>query len=138
MSTFAGKLGISVFPAVLFFIINMPQLYELTGKVFNTKFIKGNCRTSVGIVLHTLVFMVILYFMGGSKISSGIKLKHSLTGTFLFFLINSPTIYSITGKIFGPSISNQGGCPTLNGIIFHSVVYLLFLVLIMYLPDEYD
>jgi hypothetical protein len=44
-------------------------------------------------------------------------------------------MYSLTGAILGRNIATNG-CPTFMGVLLHSIVYFLFLVGVMYLPNE--
>ena len=52
--------------------------------------------------------------------------KFALISTIIFLVISSPLMYNITETILGGivTISNKG-CPTLFGLILHTVVFLL-------------
>lgn len=136
MVSFNKKLTISAGSAVLFALINLPQVYKLTQtftglNVFN---LSTNCPTSLGLLVHALVFFAISYFSMGNIANKGIKIKHSLYGALIFFLLSSPAMFKFIGSIL-PNIANSNGCPTLFGIIVHALVYCGVLVAVMYLPE---
>ena len=101
MSNFDQKLAISVKSAIMFYLINLPITYNFTSELFNSTLISLNCPTNYGIILHTLVFFVITYLsMSKSKINNGIKIKHSLYGTLIYYFISSSPFYSFINMIF--------------------------------------
>lgn len=135
MSTFQKKLQISLGSAVLFMVTNLPQTYKITDKILPWKTITKGCPTHLGLLTHTLVFFIITFLsMGNVKINPGIKLKHSLYGTLIYFLLSNPATYSFVGSLFGQQFSNRKGCPSVLGVLLHSIVYCAFLVAVMYLP----
>jgi len=138
MATFNQKLLISLKSATLFAIINYTGTFQLTDKwlPFDTFNPVTNCPTMTGQIIHTLVFFLITYLsMGNPQVNIPTKLKNSLYGTLIFFLLSSPAIYTLTSSLFGTWIGSSSGCPTLSGILLHSLVYCLVLVAVMYLPD---
>ncbi|MCJ7638245.1 MAG: hypothetical protein MUO21_12210 [Nitrososphaeraceae archaeon] len=135
MSSFNQKLMISIFSAVLFILVSLPATYNLTNSVGLNTYSAG-CPTYNGLLLHSFVFFLLSFLsMWSSNASTGLKVKFSLYGTLIFFLISSPAMYSLTSSLFGNSIAN-GGCPTTTGIILHALVYCAALVGVMYLPNE--
>ena len=62
--TDALKLKYSVYTGLLFLVVSSPQLYmlvqQLLGGLFTVSSPNG-CPTSAGLLLHTLVFIVLLY-----------------------------------------------------------------------------
>lgn len=137
MATLQTKLNISLGSAFLFAVINSPILYKITTGILPLNLFNNttNCPTNVGLLVHTLVFLAISYLsMGNANIKKGIKLKHSIYGALIFFLISSPTMYSFTSSVFGSSIASLSGCPTMFGILLHALIYCAALVGVMYLP----
>tara|TARA_B100000787_G_C16196693_1_gene301418 strand:+ start:2250 stop:2702 length:453 start_codon:yes stop_codon:yes gene_type:complete len=150
MATLNKKILISLNSAFLFVLVNHPKLLSLgprtVGKVEKKFGITGNslgptnlnsvvCPTNIGLLLNALVFFSISYFsMGKAKINNGIKIKHALYGTLIFYLVSSPALYSVVGSIFGEAFSSKSGCPTLYGVLLHALVYFCLLVGVMYLP----
>ena len=137
MSTLAAKSAISFGAALLFALINLSSTYQISSQLLSLNLLDVNkCPTVLGQLVHTFVFFGLTFLgMGNVSIKTGIKLKHSLYGTLIYFLISSPAIYSLTGSLFGQSIASSSGCPTLLGIALHSLVCFLFLVAVMYLPN---
>ncbi len=130
MSTLKEKLAISIFSAILFIGVSMPQTYRLTNSYAN------ECPTSNGLLLHTFVFFVLAFLsMWGSNASTGSKVKFSIYGALLYFLISSPAMFSLTGSIFGQAVATNG-CPTTIGTFLHALVYCAGLVGLMYLPES--
>lgn len=65
--------------------------------------------------------------MAGSSPSSSQKWKISLFSAFIFLLVVNPYTYNLTNSLFSGllgRISNHG-CPTLVGLLLHTVVYIL-------------
>ena len=132
MSTFEQKLNISFNSALLFYLINLPFTYNLTSSLINTTLISLNCPTNLGIILHTLVFFTITYLsMSSAKINKGIKIKHSLYGTLIYYFISSPAFYTFINMIFNIGAT----CPNDCGLLLLSILYCFALVSVMYLPN---
>ena len=138
MSTFQQKLMISLGSAALFTVINLPQTYRLTDSILPLDLYNSNtnCPTSVGLIIHAIVFFVFTFLsMKRADVRSGIKLKHSIYGTLIFFLVASPAMYSVVGSLLGNQFADTNGCPTTMGILLHAAVYCAALVGVMYLPE---
>tara|TARA_B110000208_G_C11777134_1_gene432467 strand:+ start:34 stop:444 length:411 start_codon:yes stop_codon:yes gene_type:complete len=136
MSTFEKKVLISIKSAILFLLVNLPNTFKLTSKLLKLNLYNKYCVTNLGLIIHTLVFFSLTYLsMSKSKINKLIKLKHSIYGTLIYYLLSSPAIYYISYLLFGNIVSNINGCYTINGLLIHSVLYCLSLIGIMYLPN---
>lgn len=63
------------------------------------------------------------------------KWKYTLITTFVFLIVTNPVTYVLmnntVGKIVGISLSNSNGCPTVNGMVIHAIVFTLILRAIM-------
>lgn len=138
MSTFNQKLSISLGSAALFALVNLPQVYKVTDSILPINLFNKEtmCPTNVGLLTHALVFFALTFLSmrGAGYVSDGVKLKHSLYGTLIFYLISSPAMYSLVGSIFGSSVASSAGCPTVMGVVLHSLVFCAALVGVMYLP----
>ena len=135
MATFEQKLSISAGSAVLFALVNLPQVYQVTNNLLPLDLYANGCPTNLGLVVHAIVFFVISYLtMGNSNIDNMIKIKHSLYGTLIFYLLSSPAVFALVGSVI-PGVANAQGCPTLQGVLVHAVVYCMALVAVMYLPE---
>jgi hypothetical protein len=60
------------------------------------------------------------------------KIAISVLAAIVFFAIESPTMYSITGKI--PGVVDSNGTPTWFGVGLHAGVYGLVTYLLMLVP----
>lgn len=139
MSTFEEKVKISMFSALIFGLVNLPRTYQFTNSLVQNRFYDdvAKCPTNLGLVIHAIVFFVItMLSMGDPREKTGIKIKHSLCGTLIFYLLSSPAIFSLTGSIFGSQIANEAGCPTLMGVGLHALVYFAVLLGVMHLPKQ--
>jgi len=139
MSSFQDKLVISIVSAIIFIIVNLPQTYALTSKItsLNLYNVITGCPTNLGILVHTLVFFVLTYLsMWGAPQSSGLKLKFSLYGTLIFYLVSSPVLFSVMNALLGDNVASVNGCPTVTGVILGGAIYCMVLVAFMYLPPE--
>ena len=135
MATLEKKLIISIGSAILFLGMNLPQTFKLTSKLTNLNLFNfdSNCRTNLGVVIQLFLFFSVTFLtMSNSNTSTGVKLKHSIYGSLIFYLISSPAFYSITNKLF--NINND--CLNNINVVIHSVVYCLALVGVMYLPEK--
>uniref|UniRef100_A0A6C0HZE7 Uncharacterized protein n=1 Tax=viral metagenome TaxID=1070528 RepID=A0A6C0HZE7_9ZZZZ len=61
--------------------------------------------------------------------SSTQKWQITIFSAFIFILVVNPYTYKITQKIFGDWLKlgqvSTNGCPTLFGLILHTIVYIL-------------
>ena len=135
MATLQKKMMISLFASITCLLFNLPSTYILLTKTGIPGYNENTgCPTHIGLLLITVLFFIQTYITMGSSINKGIKIKHSLYGTLIFFLVSSPTLYAVMSSILGNKIANKEGCPTNIGILLHSFVYFLILVAVMYLP----
>ena len=120
MSTLKGKALISLNSSLLFLFINLPKIYKI---------ISGNkCPTNKSRLVHTILFFLFTFLsMVSSKLDIKIKLKHTIYGTLIYYLISSPAFYSLT--------TDNYNCPQYKNVYLHSFVYFLFLLGVMYLPN---
>ncbi len=138
MASLQKKIMISLVSANLFLIINLinlPATYNFMNKIGLSFYNKATgCPTHIGLIHNALIFFIISYITMGNSASKGVKIKHSLYGTLIYYFVSSPALYSLMGKLLGNQIADVNGCPTTIGIILHSFVYFLILVAVMYLP----
>ena len=67
--------------------------------------------------------------MSRSDPSSSLKWEITIFSTFIFLLVSSPFTYKLTNFLFGKIIGPTSiySCPTLVGIILHTIVYILLI-----------
>jgi hypothetical protein len=134
MSTANQKLIISASSAFLFTLINSPQTYKITNSLTELNLYE-NCPTNIGIVIHTIIFFVLTFLsMTQANASIGTKLKHSIYGTLIFYIISSPPAFALLNTILGDEYADINGCPTIKGILLNALTYCSILFGIMYLP----
>ncbi len=63
--------------------------------------------------------------MGCGEPSQMLKFRISLMSALLFFVIANPETFKMIKKVFGSWVSSPTGCPTMSGLVLHSVVFLL-------------
>ena len=120
MSTLEGKVLISLNSALLFLLMNLPKTYKILSN--------NECPTNKSRLVHTFLFATFTFLsMVGSNSEVGIKLKHTIYGTLIYYLVSSPAIYSLT--------SCNYKCPQDKNVYLHSFVYFLSLIGVMYLPN---
>ena len=128
MSTFYQKLSISASSALLFLIVNLPIIYQLTDKIFGGLLSDNKCPTTKGILLHTLVFFLVTYLSMGGNAPPSIKAGRALSASLVFLLLTSPFGYNITSSLFKHTIQ----CSTQEGLLLHTIIYTGILTLLMY------
>ena len=140
MSTLQEKLLISSKSAILFGLVNLPIIYKfINGAGLNVYNNQTNCPTNIGLLISAIIFFVLTFLsMWYAPLSNGLKLKFSIYGTLIFYLLSSPAMFSFTASIFGNRIASPEGCPTNYGILLHALVYCVALVAVMYLPPELE
>lgn len=133
----------SAFVALLFALISLPQMYAQTS-VF-TSATSDSCPTTEGRLLHTAIFFALNYFIlkliintkcfNFEQMTDVELVKYAFVNTLLFYALSSSDLYKITNRII-PGIANEAGCPDIKGIVVHSIVFLVILILISYVPKE--
>jgi hypothetical protein len=59
------------------------------------------------------------------------KMMISLMSALLFLVIAHPETFKIMRKIFGAWVSTPTGCPSMNGLLFHAIVFFVVTWLLM-------
>ena len=134
------KIIISAMVAAVFIIVSLPYVYDQTSKITTT--IIELCPSPEGKFIHAIIFFIINYLLmkinnknGIESKSDGLMAKYAFMGTLLFFLLSSNDSYKMTGRLFS-GIVNESGCPEVKGILIHSLVFLVILVLMMSFPKD--
>ena len=126
MSTLSQKIWISINPAIILMLLNLPITHAITGTIIN------GCPTMYGRLLHILLFILISYSsMNSFKEDKLKKLKYSIYGALIGFFIFSPEVQLFMNN-FVRVIDNN--CINGTGLIIHTVLYIICLVGVMYLP----
>jgi uncharacterized membrane protein YwzB len=139
MSNILQKLQISLSSAALFTFMNMSSTYKLTDSLLDNKLLDSvtKCPNFAGIIIHTIVFFVLTFFsMQGSEVNIFTKLKHTIYGTLIYFFVSNPVTYKLVASLFGNWVADSNGCPTDIGVFLHTIVYLMVLFGVMFLPGS--
>ena len=64
------------------------------------------------------------------------KFLISVMSALIFFIIANPTTFRVMRRIFGSWISTPNGCPSRNGLVFHTLVFFLVVWGIMNIPGS--
>lgn len=59
------------------------------------------------------------------------KVRISILAALIFFIIANPSTYKIMRGVLGEWVASPTGCPTTDGLILHTCVYLLITYLLM-------
>lgn len=67
------------------------------------------------------------------QVASQDKWRYTFYTAILFFIIASPFMFKIVNSILGSlvKICDKSGCPTMMGLILHTIVFALLLRLMM-------
>ena len=111
------------------------HIYLVSGELFNMNLYQNQCPTPSGVLLHVIFFFVITFLsMKNALLDTGVKLKHTIYGSLLFFFLSSPPIFIFIRNFLGPRYANSAGCPTTIGVFVNAILYCVALVGLMYLP----
>jgi len=114
--------------AVLFALMSLPQLYERSNRYFASE---GNCPNYKSKLLHSVAFVAVAWlvmkYVIKSEGSNTLLLKYSVYAGLLFFFVSSDEFYMFT-RSFNASLADEKGCPSVTGLVAHTVVYWLVLM----------
>jgi hypothetical protein len=136
------KVTYAALSALVFMAVSLPQTYQQTDRLPYVNTVTGTCPTPVGKLVHTGTFFVVLYFLmkflNKTRLSDGLIAKYSFYSTLIFFALNSTETYALTSQLpgIGSGILDVSGCPSKQGVMIHTVVYLVVLTLVMYFPKD--
>jgi hypothetical protein len=71
---------------------------------------------------------------GGAKAQQ--KFLISLMSALVFFIISNPDTYRLTRAIFGRWVAGPTGCPSMRGLLLHTVVFVLITWAMMNIKKE--
>lgn len=125
MPELSKQINISVFSAFMFFVVNLLRIQKEDDNYF--------CTKQKELFLLTFIFGVMSFFSMCPKIDIKMRLRHSIYGALIFFMLSSPSIFAIINGTLGNKYSSSSGCPTIYGIALSSVLYCLFLIMMMQL-----
>lgn len=127
---------ISLLSALVFFLIMNSQTFKITSNIFG-KWVADStgCPTTSGFVLHTVVYGLIIFALmfgpGEDTISVQEKLKISAFSSLLFYIIANPQTFILTRSGFGNWVGDSAGCPTTQGSLLHSLVFITITYAVM-------
>jgi hypothetical protein len=136
----------AIIAGLLFLLLASPVAYNLSNSVLAPVGLstvdRRDCPNVNGLVVHAILFTLILRLImagnfGGKnckKYSSKDKWVCSLIGGLLFLLIASPFLYEAVNTLTAPlglDVADRAGCPNINGLVLHSIVFVLLVRLLM-------
>jgi hypothetical protein len=139
---FGKNLLYSAILSGIFFTVSYSGVYSVTDKAVSRygHTYENDCPTPEGKLLHTIVFYLLAYItiwvLSYLTLWAGSKqmIKCAIFATLLFFFVSSPDVYQLTNGLSGNQLANAKGCPTTKGVITHSFVFLVLVLLMSYLP----
>lgn len=124
MTNLSTQIKISIFSALIFFVVNLLRTKQDGDKYF--------CAERTKILLLTLIFCAISFLsMYKSNIDVKTKLRHSIYGALIFYIISSPAMNIFINMTLGDEYSSGQGCPTIRGLLLNAMMYCLFLIFMM-------
>ena len=71
--------------------------------------------------------------MTDKKITNAQKWKYTLITSLIFLVVSHPLTYKLVQRIFGRffTVASSTGCPTMIGLLLHTLVFTLILRLKM-------
>jgi hypothetical protein len=121
--------------AAMFMLMSLPQIYGKTNPLLNDD---GSCPTYKSKLLHTLAFfalvVLVMKYVGKSDKPLALLCKYALFGSLLFFVMSSSEAYKFTNSFHAGLADN--GCPSMTGIIVHTVLFGAALFGMMHLPRD--
>ena len=68
-----------------------------------------------------------------NSLTFGRKIKYSFYSAMIFFFVSSPALYQFLQKLYGTYInmSDDNGCPTNNGLLLHTTLFFLIILIMM-------
>ena len=125
----------AILGSAMFMLVSLPQLYSKTNPLVNED---GTCPTYKSKLLHTLVFfalvLLVMKYIGKSDKPTALLCKYALFGSLLFFIMSSSEAYKFTNSLYSGLADN--GCPSMTGIVAHTVLFGLALFGMMHLPHD--
>lgn len=136
----------AIIAGLLFLLLASPVAYNLVNSLtepLGLPVVDGrDCPNVNGLVLNSIIFTLVLRLImakdyGGKdckKYSSKDKWICALIGGLLFLLISSPFLFEATNSLTEPMglmLADRAGCPTLNGLLVHSAVFIGVVRLLM-------
>lgn len=141
---FNQKLYHAAISSCVFLVASLPYGYGKTNGLISAE---GDCPTYKSKLLHTLGFfalsLLVMKFMGKCKGNSmeekpfELMVKYATYASLLFFLLSSTEAFKLTGSLVD-GLADPSGCPTLTGVVVHTVLYGGALLGLMCLPTSED
>jgi len=121
---------ISVLSALVFYLIMNPFTFKATRGLFGPWISDSSgCPTFNGTLLHSVVYGIVIFALmlrpGSGGLPTFEKLKISVLSALLFYIISSPNLFKFVNKKVGGWVSDPKGCPTPQGSLLHTMVFLL-------------
>ena len=140
---FTSALGSGIMMAVA-----NPMTYSFVEGIVSGKGEIANlngCPTVVGHIVHTVVFLIIIIALmiimnygrpNDIRKSLWDVMKYSFYSAVIFFALTTTEAYILTGSLTNGLTSDISGCATQSGVLMHSFVYFITILLLMLFPKS--
>ena len=133
---FNQKLYHAAISSCVFLVASLPYGYGKTNGFISAD---GDCPTYKSKLLHTLGFfalsLLVMKFVGKSEKPLQLMVKYATYASLLFFLLSSTEAFKFTGSLVN-GLADSTGCPTMTGVVVHTVLYGAALIGLMSLPKD--
>ena len=134
MSDSHKKLHCAAICAGLFLLVSLPTVYSYTSRFID---VESSCHVYKTKLFHTLVFfllnMLVMHYY--SSLELMLKVRYSIYGALVFFLLSSNEMYNATSSVVKTAVDR---CPTTTGLVLHSLAYGGALYGLMSLPRDHS
>lgn len=128
------KFQASLTSALIFLVVSQPKVYGITNGYLG---VNSLCPTLNSRLLHVVVFFILSLAVRhwfNNQPFDLIHAKYAFYGALIFFFLSSPEVYNFADKLFGLDIDVN--CPSQEGIVLQSAVFLGVLYVLMHIHDD--
>jgi hypothetical protein len=68
--------------------------------------------------------------------STDLKISATIQSMIIFLLVSLPYTYKLTNGLFGGQLAEPSGCPTMTGLLVHTLVFGIIIYILMSLNSS--